>query len=64
MVRDVPAETAKALLRNARHYKKRLDGDGQLSEKAKEDLQESIDYLEREAKGLYDRWIAPSGPRP
>lgn len=58
VVRDVPAETAKALLRNARQYKQRLDGDDHLSEKAKEDLQERIDYLEREAKGLHDRWIA------
>lgn len=60
VVRDVPAETAKALLRNARHYKKRLDGDAQLSEKAKDSLRECIDYFEREATGLYDRWIAPS----
>jgi hypothetical protein len=57
--RDMPTETAKALLRNARHYKAQLEGAVDLSEKAKKDLQESINYLESEAKGLYSRWIAP-----
>lgn len=57
--RDVPTETAKALLRNARQHKEQLDGNVNLSETAKKDLQESISYLELEAKGLYSRWIAP-----
>lgn len=58
VARDVPTETMKALLRNASHYKKHLDEEEHLSEKEKDDLQERIDYLEREAKGLHDRWIA------
>lgn len=57
--RDVPRETAKALLRNAKRCKERLNEEIDLSEKAKEDLQASITYLEREAKGLYSRWLAP-----
>lgn len=57
--RDVPKETMKALLRNARYCKERLDGDVNLSEKTKVDLQENVTYLEREAEGLYSRWVAP-----
>ena len=38
VMRDVPVETAKALLRNARQYKQRLNGDDHLSEKVKDDL--------------------------
>jgi hypothetical protein len=58
--RDVPTETAKTLLRNARHYKRRLDEGENLNAKAREELQASVNYLEREASGLYARWIAPS----
>ncbi|MCQ8895240.1 hypothetical protein NQT62_02155 [Limnobacter humi] len=58
--RDVPAESAKALLRTARQYKRLLSDEVGLSEKTKEDLKKSIEYLEREANGLYERWIAPS----
>jgi hypothetical protein len=58
--RDVPMETAKTLLQHARNYKNRIGEEGNLSEEAKVDLQEKINYLEREAKGLYDRWIAAS----
>lgn len=58
--RDVPTETTKALLRNAKHHRKQLDDNVNLGEPAKKELRESIAYLEREAKGLYVRWIAPS----
>lgn len=58
--RDVPTEAARALLRTARQYKTRLSEEVDLSEKEKEHFNERIEYLEREAKGLYDRWIAPS----
>lgn len=65
--RDVPTDIAKALLRSSAELKRFLKEGYSVSDEKKGDIEHNIKYLEREAKAIYERWVAPSegeSPKP
>lgn len=58
-MRDVPMDTAKSLLQDARRLKQVLGAKDGLGDDARDELERQLEYLEREAAQLFKRWIAP-----